>query len=409
MGRMKQVTFTPAEKSELQEKSQKHFLAAGIEAMIAVGSSNITYLSGGIVFPYLDQKLVHPVALYHNFISQRQILVCTFDLSDIPAQLGWQGEVVVYELTEATPERSLAVALGQVLGDEDLTSKTIGFDDGQMSRGQFLALQEALLGNGQTAVSLTPASHILRELRLQKTDAEIRLLEISGRMGDRGFISALNHAEGAALDSLSYPIWEYGERFRVHVAEFGGSGVGNLSVLQGERARDLYSPTGTRETFVKNSFIRMEYSLQSYGYWATGARTVYVGKPDEAAERVWADNLILKRVAIEALLVGNKASDVYAAVANASAQKAIPFWQTSDVGHGLGAAEREAPFLAPYDQTELRPGMVVVVAVYTYTAQQELIGNKDIFLITESAPQLLTWYKNWDRLYALHGTSARHG
>ncbi|MFK7801818.1 MAG: M24 family metallopeptidase [Anaerolineae bacterium] len=400
MGRLNQFHFTDVEKTELARKIEERFAAAEIDSIIAVGSSNITYLTNGTVFPYIDQGLIHPVAIYINFKTKRRVLVCTFDLADIPDQLGWDGETLVYELTEATPEESLAAALAR----EPLGDGVVGADFEQMSGRQLSALQ-AIIPN-QT---IQPVDSILSELRMTKTAAEVRLLEIAGRMGDRGFISALNHSEGAALDNLSYPMWEYGERFRVHVAEFGGSGVGNMSILQGERGRDLYSKTGTREIFNEGEFLRLEHSVHNYGYWATGARTVYIGYPDHDANQAWADNLVLKTAAVDALVAGNKASDVYAAVADMSGEKGIPFWQVSDIGHGVGASEREAPYLAPYDHTILAPGMVVVTSVYTFNNKQELICNKDLFLITESKAELLTWYKNFDSLYALHGTSARHG
>ena len=404
MGRMTQYSFTDEERGELAQKVRSEMRAEGVDGLIVVGSGNITYLSGGIVFPYLDQRLVHPVALYLSFETGRSLFVTTFDLSDIPDQLGWQGETAAYELSETTPAKSLAAELARQLSAEDVNGKTIGMDYAHMTGGVADALAAALPSHDAIAID-----DKLAALRIVKTEAEIRLLEITGRIGDRGFISALNHAEGAALDNLSYPMWEYGERYRVHVGEFGGSGVGNLSVLQGERARDLYSKTGTREVFVEHEFLRMEYSQHNYGYWVTGARTVYVGEPDGPAVKAWSDNVQLKNVAIDALRVGNKASDVYSAVSVASAESGIKFWQTTDIGHGVGTTEREAPFLAPFDQTELAAGMVVVVAVYTYGPKQELIGDKDLYLITDGAPQLLTWYRKWDQLYALHGTSARHG
>lgn len=404
MGRLNQVHFTQTEKDELAHKIKSRFVAAEINAMIAVGSSNITYLSNGISFPYIDQGLVHPVGIYICFKTNRRILACTFDLADIPEQLGWDGETLVYELTESSPEASLAAALARQTVSGKAGSSVIGIDAEQMSGRQFESFKVALAEQ-----ELRPVDSILQELRMTKTDAEVRLLEIAGRMGDRGFISALNHSEGAALDQLSYPMWEYGERFRVHVAEFGGSGVGNMSILQGHRGRDLYSKTGPRETFYEGEFLRLEYSVHNYGYWATGSRTVFIGYPDSEANQSWSDNLVLKTAAVNALLAGNKASEVYGAVAAASEKTGIEFWRTPDVGHGIGASEREAPFLAPYDQTVLEPGMVVVAAVYSYNAKRELICNKDIYLITDSTPELLTWYKNWDSLYRLYGTSARHG
>jgi Xaa-Pro aminopeptidase len=404
MNRLKEVCFTPAERAELTAKVEKGLGAAGIDALLVSGSSNITYLSGGIVFPYLDQRMTQPVALFQSLRSGRRLLACTHELSDIPCQLGWDGEVVTYELSEPTPAQSLAAALARALPAAELAGLRVGCDFAATSSGQLAAFQAALPAHEAVGLDET-----VRDLRLVKTEAEIRLLEIVARMGDRGFISALNHTEGAALDSLSYPVWEYGERFRVHVGEFGGSGVGNLALLRGERGRDLYSPTPTRETFVPQEFVRMENSLHSYGYWSTGARTVYTDRPDQAALQSWSDNQQLKRAALATLRPGSRASDVYAAVVAASEASGIPFWQTSDVGHGVGTAEREAPYLAPYDQTALAPGMVIVLAVYTFGSQGELIGNKDTYLITEAEPRLLTWYKNWDRLYALHGTSARHG
>ncbi len=403
MGRLTETCFTETEKSELQQKIAAGLKTRGVDSVLVVGASNITYLTPGLVFPYIDQALIHPVALFHSFKTDKRILACTFDLSDITEQLGWQGETLVYELTEATPEQSLAAALSGQVSVED-TGATIGYDGDHMTGGQLEAFEQAM---GDRA--LEPVDGTLQELRLLKTDAEARLLEIAGRMGDRGFISALNHAEGAALDTLSYPMWEYGERFRVHAGEFGASGVGNLSVLQGPRGRDLYNPTGTRETFHEGEILRMEYSVHNYGYWSTGARTVFVGTPDAPARKAWAENLALKRVALDALRPGHRACDVHGAVVAAGEELSVDFWHLSDVGHGVGAAEREAPYLAPYDDTELACGMVIVVAVYTRNEKEELIGNKDTYLVTEEGPELLTWYKNWDKLYALHGTSARHG
>jgi len=182
-----------------------------------------------------------------------------------------------------------------------------------------------------------------------------------------------------------------------------------LSILQGERGRDLYSKTGPREIFNEGEFLRLEYSVHNHGYWATGGRTVFIGYPNNEANQAWSDNLLLKTAAINALVAGAKACEVYEAVTAASKQTGIQFCATTDVGHGIGASEREGPFLAPYDQTILAPGMVVVVAVYSFNAKQELLCNKDIYLITDSKPELLTWYKNWDSLYGLYGTSARHG
>ena len=135
MNRLTQYRFIPPERQELDTQIRAKMGAAGFDAALVTGSSAITYLSSGIVFPYLDQRLVHPVALWISFETQERALVCTFDLSDIPAQLGWEGDVVMYELTEESPEQALAIALKRYLETmgTDISAKRIGYDLEQTS------------------------------------------------------------------------------------------------------------------------------------------------------------------------------------------------------------------------------------------------------------------------------------
>lgn len=398
MPRLKEISLSKNEKQKLSDKQKSKFLETGIDKVLVFGSSNITYLSCGMVFPYLDQKVVHPVSFFMNYKTGQKVLFCTFDLSNIPEQLDWDGDVVVYSLNQHNAETSIAAAIAPYLEDE------VFIDENHTTRKQYIALNECALN-----ATFNSADEIIGRLKLQKTEAEIRLLEIACRQGDRGFISTLNHTEGAALDNLSYPVWEYAERFRVHAGEFGGSGVGNMSVLQGKHSRELHGTCHPRAIFTDDEFIRLEYSMHNFGYWITGSRTVYVGEITEAANKAYQDNQSLKKEALTALKIGNRASDIYAAIKQASKDQNIPFWQEVDLGHGVGTSEREAPFIAPYDDTTLAENMVISLGVYTYGPDEELICDRDVYLVTENGPELLTWYKNFEQLYAMYGTSARHG
>ena len=95
----------------------------------------------------------------------------------------------------------------------------------------------------------------------------------------------------------------------------------------------------------------MEYSLHNYGYWISGARTVFIGQPDQAAEQAWADQLTLKKRALDKLTAGRAASDVYAAVVAASAELGIPFWQAAI--SATGSAQRSARH--PFSPRTTRP------------------------------------------------------
>lgn len=404
MRRLDQLNLAPAERDEIAARAMAAAQAAGLRSVVVVGSANIAYLTGGVIFPYLDQQVIHPVALHVDFASGRRRIFCTADVARVPPDCGWRDEVTVYPLTEDTPEASLARVLGAAVQGDSNGAATVGFDAGVMTGALHRALAARLPSH-----DLVPADGFLRDLRLVKTDAEVRMLEIAARIGDRAYISALNHAEGAALDRLSFPIWEYGERFRVHVGEFEGSAVGTLAIMPGERAKSLQSRTGTREVFADQTYVRIEYSMSNRGYWLVGSRTAFAGRPGADARRAYADNVRLRSVALASLKAGTRACDVFDAVRRSSEAMGIPFWEAGEVGHGVGASEREAPFLSPFDETVLRPNMVLAVGVYTYGPGGELICNRDVYLVTDGEPELLSWYKDWSDLYAIHGTSARHG
>lgn len=398
MSRLNDISFSAAERKDFEKQIMTKLKAEGYDNVLVFGNSNITYLSCGLVFPYLDQKVVHQVAYYTSIKTGQRVLFCTIELADIVDQLNWDGDVVVYPLSEKTPEISIAIAISKYLGEQ------VAIDENYTTKAQLKALQQASQNTQYVSVDDT-----LNALKRIKTEAEVRLLEIAGRMGDRGFVSALNHTEGAALDSLSYPLWEYAERFRVHAGEFGGSGVGNISVLKDETIRELYGHCPPRAIFSEGEFVRLEYSLHNHGYWVSGTRTVYVGNPDQEAITAYKENQTLKNAALDALIVGNSASGVFTAVQQKSLEMGIPFWKDIEIGHGVGTSEREGPFLAPYDKSKLQENMVICLGVYTYGPNKELICDRDVFQLTTSGPKLLTWYKTYDQLYAMFGTSARHG
>ncbi len=124
---------------------------------------------------------------------------------------------------------------------------------------------------------------------------------------------------------------------------------------------------------------------------------------------VYGDNLILKEAALKTLKAGVTTKEVFEAVETESIKRNIPFWREAGIGHGIGTNEVEAPYLNSNDSTDLKAGMVLVVAVYTYGKLGELICLKDCYEITETGNRLMSWYKKYDELYSMKGSPARHG
>ncbi len=400
MNRLADLEFTAAERAEVGKKIRAAVENNSLDGIIAVDAGNFTYLSRGTVLPYNGQGITLPSLVCAGSSDADDFIVCPPEMTGVLSDQQWPGKTGVYSINDAVPPLGLVGKTAEFLKGK----KKIGFDPEMIPADLFAKLRETM-----PDVSFVDAGATLKNLREVKTPGEIRMIEVACRLAERGLISALNHAEGNVHDPLNYYLWEFGERIRVHVGEFGGSMTGHLSVQQGAKAGRLFAKPELHEPFRSGSFLRAEWTSQNYGYWADSCRTIFIGAPGPEALQAYRDNAALKEAAVAALKPGVSAADVFTAVATASDTLGIPFRAESGIGHGVGTAEMEGPYLDDTDHTVLEAGMVLAVGVYTYGPAGELICSRDTYEITGSGNRLLSWYKSYDHLYSMYGSSARHG
>lgn len=400
MNRLADLEFTAAERAEVGKKIRSAIEKNSLDGIIAVDSGNFTYLSRGTVLPYNGLGITLPSLVFAGREASGDFIVCPPEMTGVLNDQQWPGRTGVYTINDGAPPAGLVRKTAELLQGK----RKIGFDPEMVSADLFAKLREAL-----PDVGFIDAGAMLKELREVKTPGEIRMIEIACRLAERGLISALNHAEGNVHDPLNYYLWEFGERIRVHVGEFGGSMTGHLSVQQGAKAGRLFAKPDLHEPFRSGSFLRAEWTSQNYGYWADSCRTIFVGEPGTEALQAYRDNTALKEAAVLALKPSVSAADVFTAAETASDTLGIPFRAEAGIGHGVGTDEMEGPYLDDTDHTVLEAGMVLAVGVYTYGPAGELICSRDTYEITGSGNRLLSWYKSYDHLYSMYGSSARHG
>ena len=363
------------------------------DVLVAADPANFSYVSG-VMLPYAEQYGTPRSAAV---LSDTLTVILPNEWSQFPTDQDRDCSLSVYSAREGLFTDALISHLAALLGK----AKTIGIDRSDIPVGFMAKLEKAL--PDQRFVDI---SDELKQLRMVKTKAEIRMLENAIRFVDRAAVAALNHSEGQPCDSISYYMWEFAERIRVHIGEFGGSGSGNITALQGSDMRFLSkSPTGHMK---EGNPIRFEATGHHLGYWAYGTRTFHIGEPSPAFEDEYNKNVLLKNEAVKYLKPGTKAADVYAAVLGKAKEINADFFKEAGAGHGVGLNEREAPYLCPADFTVLQEGMVVL-AIYAFGPDKELICSRDTYEITADGCRLMSWYKNYDKLYVINGTHARHG
>ena len=365
-----------------------------LDGVMFWGPDNITYLTG-FVFPFA-QSLPHKQTVLLA-TEEKAVVFCSADFAEVPPENGWEGKVVV--ISESITPDALAEKIAAEAKTEFSGVGKWAADSDNISEAHWNAL-------AAKDINLEACDKIFGELRMVKTDDEIKKLTWASRMAERGIVSTLNHTEGT-FDAVSYARAETAERMRVHVAEFGGQAVGQVQALQGDDLKLFHYINHDRVT--DKGFTRYDLTAASEGYWSSAGRTIFVGKPDQAAKDAYMDNLKLKAFVVSQLKPGAKCSEIFAKTEAKSAEWGIPFMKEAGVGYGVGVSEREAPFLNLADDTELQKNMVIAVDVWTYGPAGEWIHSIDTYAITDDGSDRISWYRDYDRLYEMIGITARHG
>lgn len=383
---------------ELKIKMRHTIEKQDCDAVVTVGIDNVTYLSR-CVLPFADSYPDRKAVLVQTKEGKAS-MICPFDWAQAIRDQGWEDSIAIYDENAGMPPTAIVKSLATVLSGLSVARGKVGLD---ISRASKLFMDE--LVSSLPDIDWVSCDQMFRDLRIIKTKAEMELLDTAAKQSDKGIIGALNHLEGA-VNAPGYTLSEFSERVRVHLIEYGSSGVGRLAVLQGDDTKQYYAlPRGV---FSQGSLVRINVTNHYLGYWSNAGRMMVIGQPSVEQAKAYEDNLALKAAAQKVLKPGIRCNQVFHEVEKTAEEAGIPYWHEVGIGHGVGVSHREPPYLHRYDTTLLEPGMVLVLDIHTYGPLGELIHSKDTYEIVDGGSRLISWYKNWDRLYAVTGFRAAH-
>ncbi len=238
----------------------------------------------------------------------------------------------------------------------------------------------------------------MAELRLTKSEEEVRLIEESARWASR--------ALEVALELLEPNRWDWDVMLEA-----------NLKVMR--EMNDAYRPYTPMRTEVGwavgfrgqvGEFSAFPHALVAErpvragdvvgvgagpevgGYFAELERTLFVGSPEPRALELFDRMLRLREAALEVMKPGVRVSEVDAAVRRRARELGVENLLRHHTGHGLGLEGHEPPFLDVGYQGELREGMVVSVEPGIYVPGLGGFRHSDTVLISRDGPVKLTKY-----------------
>lgn len=256
----------------------------------------------------------------------------------------------------------------------------VGFEDGTLTYAAWRALQE---GVGRRC-RLRPASGHVEGLRMAKDSYELGLIRKAGELTSQVFEEVRKLAVPGACESDLAAEIEY------RLKRKGAEGVAFETIVASGPRSALPHARPSSKLLKKNEFVIFDLGAIISGYAADMTRTVFLGKPDARARRIYQAVLIAQEAAIEAATVKTRAATVDAAARRTLAKKGLAGYFTHSTGHGVGLEIHEKPRIGRGEGQRLESGFVVTVEPGVYLEGYGGVRIEDTLAIGHEGPEILT-------------------
>jgi Xaa-Pro dipeptidase len=361
------------------------------DAVVVFGADNVQYMSGA----YLHFPPTFPDRYMAVFWTKQEEPICIVppEWESSFLRMAWVSKTRTYTEKPGSPT-GVAEAVANLARNTVRKTGKIGVDAERTALNLYRRLEAAL-----EDFTLVPCDDWLRELRMKKTPKELNLLETVASMTDHAIAGQAHHI----LVKQATTEMSNTENVRIHAIERGLDEVGHHAIAQvttGPNTSKFWPGApmygiGFDRVPQHREFMRLELTATLDGYWSNGARMLTMGEPTEEQLAAYQGLVALREAALRHMKPGVKCRDVYTAVKQAADEKGIQLVPNLVIGAGVGATNYEPPYISGADESELQPGMVIVLNPVVKAPGGELLMGKDTVFITEKGAEIVGWFKDW--------------
>ncbi|MEM3703793.1 MAG: Xaa-Pro peptidase family protein, partial [Candidatus Bathyarchaeia archaeon] len=232
------------------------------------------------------------------------------------------------------------------------------------------------------AARIKHGAKIFKEIRMVKTDEEIKRLKKAAEISEKSLHNVLKTIkEGVSEADLA-------REFEANVVKEGGKPFVTVFGFGPRSAFPNAMPSDYR--LKKGDIVRFDGGCIYKNYPSDIALSAVFGQPSEKHKKYY--NAIVKGTleAINNVKPNVKASDIFNIALETTRKSGIPHYRRHHCGHGIGIEAYDMPILGPTDITPLEEGMVINVETPYYEIGFGGLQIEETIVVTRDEYKYLT-------------------
>lgn len=257
-------------------------------------------------------------------------------------------------------------------------SGAVSVEEHDIKYSEFKEFKKLLKGK-----KLIPATNLIEDLRVIKTEDEIKNIERAQLISQKAFELVLKTIRVGQTEA------GIAEKLAKIIKSLGGQGLAFDSIVASGPNNALpHHVTGARR-LATGDILLVDFGAKFQNYCADLSRTVFIGKVPDLKRNIYAHVEKAQKLAIGKIKTNTKASIAYQAAHNYFKDSKLDSHFLHSLGHGIGLEVHEKPSLSPKSKDEFAEGMVFSVEPGLYFPGWGGIRIEDLVVIQNGKTRLL--------------------
>lgn len=264
-----------------------------------------------------------------------------------------------------------------------LGTKNLGFEESYVTLNLYRRLAHKLR-KLSPPVRLTPLKGLIKKMREVKDPAEIRQMAKASEV--------MSQILGEVIEKLKPGCTE--KQIAWQIEDLArAAGADSLAfppiIASGPNSALPHAVPGNRKIREREPII-MDVGIKWNGYCCDMTRTVFIGEPRPKFKKIYSIVRKAQLAGLATLRANIKSSKPDTQARQVIADSGFGEFFGHSLGHGVGLATHEPPYLSPLKSTKLLEGMVVTVEPGIYIPNQGGVRLENMVVVTKDGCKILT-------------------